>query len=131
MVLWMFTAINFYNTLPSTLKYLLCFFPNLAFSFGLQVIFQYERSDKELTFRQLYDNLYDDPLNVGGIMAVMFFFSFLYLLMSWYLEKILHGEYGVPLPFYFPFTVSRLFIIPLCFCEIPNYSLICPPMILT
>jgi len=26
--------------------------------------------------------------------------------MSWYLEKILPGEYGVPLPFYFPFTRS-------------------------
>ncbi len=32
--------------------------------------------------------------------------SLLYLLMSWYLEKILPGEYGVPLPFYFPFTRS-------------------------
>ncbi len=42
----MFTSINFYNSLPAILKYFLCLFPNLAFSFAMQVIFQFERSSK-------------------------------------------------------------------------------------
>jgi hypothetical protein len=42
----MFTSINFYNSLPAVLKYFLCLFPNLAFSFAMQVIFQFERSSK-------------------------------------------------------------------------------------
>ena len=76
----------------------------------MQVILQYERSNKALTYNQLYISLFRDSLNVGGVMSAMLGFSLSYLIINWYLEKILPGEYGVPLPFYFPFTVSFFYI---------------------
>ena len=62
--------INFYDGVPTSyLKYLLCFFPNLALVFAFQVICQYERSGKyimQLKFTQvssLMDLIFDlrDP----------------------------------------------------------------------
>lgn len=38
-------------------------------------------------------------------MATMIGWSIIYITMHWYLEKILPGEFGVPLPFYFPIMV--------------------------
>lgn len=44
-IVWLLTAINFYDNLPSSnYKYLFCVFPNSALNFAFQVIFQYERS---------------------------------------------------------------------------------------
>ena len=48
-----------------------------------------------------YENIFNDPLNLGCIMIAMLFWSFVYNILIWYLEKIFPGEYGVPLPFYF------------------------------
>jgi hypothetical protein len=39
-------------------------------------------------------------------MASMIGWSIIYVVIHWYLEKILPGEFGVPLPFYFPLMVS-------------------------
>ena len=88
------------------LKYLFCFFPNLALTFGFDVIFQFERSSKTLDYEQIYTNIFDDPLNLGSIMAAMIGWSIIYIAIHWYLEKILPGEFGVPLQFYFPLMVN-------------------------
>nr|QUF59429.1 ATP-binding cassette transporter Abca3-like1 [Brachionus angularis] len=110
LVIWIMTAINFYDDLPtSVLKYLFCFFPNLGLIFGFQVLYQFERSTRVFNIAQLYENLYSDPLNLGSIMATMLLWSVLYFPLTWYFENILPGDYGLPLPFYFPFTRNYWF----------------------
>jgi hypothetical protein len=50
-IIWLITAINFYDNLPtSSLKYLFCVFPNAALNFAFQVILQYERSGLFICF---------------------------------------------------------------------------------
>ena len=60
-----------------------------------------------LGYQQLYSNVFNDTENLGAILASMFGATLLYIPIAWYIERILPGEYGVPLPFYFPFLVSR------------------------
>ena len=96
--------------------------------YAFQVIFQFERSGKKkhllsfrnkikclilfkikgktLNYNNLYTNLYGDPLNLGGIMGMMILWTLIYIPIAWYIERIFPGEYGAPLPFYFPFMVK-------------------------
>ena len=91
------------------LKYLLCFFPNSALLFGFDVIFQFERSNRQLTMHNLYTNVFNDPLNLGSTIISMLIWSFVYIFFSWYLENILPGQYGASLPFYFLFSKAYWF----------------------
>ncbi len=110
LIIWFGTLINFYNYLhSSSLKYLLCIFPNLGLLFGFEIMLQFERSGRDLNFESLFINIFNDPLNLGSIMICMNLWSVFYIIMTWYFEKILPSEYGVPLPFYFLFTKSYWF----------------------
>jgi hypothetical protein len=50
-------------------------------------------------------NLYDDGLTIAGVLIAMLCWSFFYLILSWYIERIFPGEYGVKMPVYFPIMV--------------------------
>ena len=54
----------------------------------------------------MYKNLFNEGLTLGGLLLVMLSWSCFYLILSWYFERIWPGEYGVKLPFYFPFSVG-------------------------
>lgn len=54
----------------------------------------------------LYTNIFDENLTLGGILSAQLGFALLYLPIAWYIENIFPGEFGVPLPFYFPFMLS-------------------------
>lgn len=55
---------------------------------------------------RLFSNLFDDGLTLGGILIAMLAWSAVYLVLSWYIERIFPGEYGVKMPWYFPFMVK-------------------------
>nr|QUF59431.1 ATP-binding cassette transporter Abca3-like3 [Brachionus angularis] len=108
-LIWLLTSINFYNYLMlSGLKYILCFFPNVGLIHIFQIINQYERSNyMKLDFMKIFSNLYDqNDTNIGVILALMIVFSFLYIPMIWYFEKIMPAQFGISLPFYFIFLPS-------------------------
>ena len=46
----------------------------------------------------------NDNLTLLLILAMMLLNSFIYLLITWYVTEAFPGEYGVALPWYFPFT---------------------------
>lgn len=50
-----------------------------------------------------------DQLNPAIILIMLAFDTFLYLLITWYVDQVNPGTYGVPQPWYFPFQVSVLF----------------------
>lgn len=58
---------------------------------------------------KLFVNLFDDGLTLGGVLIAMLLWSAVYLILSWYIERIFPGEYGIKLPFYFPFMPSYWF----------------------
>ena len=128
---WILTSLNFYDNLPlSTLKYVFCIFPNLGLTFAMQIIFQYERSsktldlillsicnfffksifilkDKNLTFDQLFVNIFNDPVNLGTILLFMLFWSFIYIPIIWYFEKVMPKQFGLSMPWTFLFKKSH------------------------
>ncbi len=59
-----------------------------------------------MTYKELYSNIYGDPQNLGAILSAMIFWTLVYVPITWYIERIFPGEYGAPLPFYFPFMVT-------------------------
>ncbi len=76
-------------------------------------------------FNEFYQNLFDDPLNLGSIISAMIIWSIIYLPITWYLEKVYPGDYGIPLPFYFPITVRHILSIlstQLIYSFIINYK---------
>lgn len=46
----------------------------------------------------------DDNLSLAVVMAMLFIDCVIYLLIALYVEAVFPGEYGVGLPWYFPFT---------------------------
>ena len=63
---------------------------------------------KNFEYSKLYSNLLNNGLNVGGVLACMISWTIIYIPLTWYIERIFPGEYGAPLPFYFPFMVKLL-----------------------
>jgi hypothetical protein len=53
-------------------------------------------------------------------MAMQLFWSAFYLMLSWYLERVFPGEYGVKLPFYFPFMVSSVLFFIISIIHLQN-----------
>lgn len=108
-ILWVFSVINIFAYVPGGARYLFCFMPNWGLLFSFQVINQFERSSIGLDYPNMYNNLYNDAQILGVVLLVQILWSFAYLPLAWYIEHVFPGEYGAPLPFYFPFMPSYWF----------------------
>jgi ATP-binding cassette subfamily A (ABC1) protein 3 len=51
----------------------------------------------------------DDTLTIEHIIIMFFIDTIIYLLITFYVEAVFPGEYGVPLPWYFPLKKSYWF----------------------
>lgn len=65
-----------------------------------------------------FDNFYKPPtvdsnFSLLTAMIMLLVDTGIYLLVTWYVDSVMPGEYGVPEPWYFPFTVSRLHLLAL------------------
>ena len=47
----------------------------------------------------------DTEITMAHIMMMFLVDCVLYLLITWYVDNVRPGEYGIPRKFYFPFTV--------------------------
>ena len=61
-----------------------------------------------MTFSVLFPSiqLLEDEFNLGQVFAMLIFDTFLYSILTWYIEAIYPGAYGLPRPWYFPFQLS-------------------------
>ncbi|XP_075787467.1 phospholipid-transporting ATPase ABCA1 [Pelodiscus sinensis] len=79
----------------------------VAFGFGCEYFALFE----EQGIGVQWDNLFESPLEEDGFnlttsAIMMLFDTFLYGVMTWYFESVFPGQYGIPRPWYFPFTKS-------------------------
>lgn len=94
-----------YDQLLLYQKLLMSLFSNTAMAFGFQIIIRLEGSSEGLQWRNFFRGVsVDDSLSVGLLVVTLLIAALLYLMIALYVEKIFPGEYGVPLPWYFPFT---------------------------
>jgi ATP-binding cassette subfamily A (ABC1) protein 3 len=105
-LVWLFSLANIFSSSAPWFKYAASCLPNLALNFCFDSMLQYERSYKKLGATNLFTSFYEDDVNVGALLVVMNLWSVVYLTLSWYLERVNPGEYGVKLPLFFPFMPS-------------------------
>ncbi|XP_068781238.1 phospholipid-transporting ATPase ABCA1-like isoform X1 [Struthio camelus] len=82
----------------------------VAFGFGCEYFALFEEQGVGVQ----WDNFFERPLEEDGFSIttsaiMMMFDTFLYGVMTWYIESIFPGQYGIPRPWYFPFTKSYWF----------------------
>ncbi|KAJ3158388.1 hypothetical protein HDU86_002854 [Geranomyces michiganensis] len=93
-----------FDTLSSTARLALTLISPFGFIFMHSAICIREESYDGLSF-----GTWTEPIN--GVSFAQYFGMTLatvplYLLLAWYLSKVIPGQYGVALPFYFPFSPS-------------------------
>uniref|UniRef100_A0A8C5P7H9 ATP binding cassette subfamily A member 1 n=1 Tax=Leptobrachium leishanense TaxID=445787 RepID=A0A8C5P7H9_9ANUR len=89
------------------LKIFASFLSPVAFGYGCEFFSVFE----EQGVGAQWNNLLESPLEADGYNLttaafMMLFDTLLYLIMTWYIEAVFPGQYGIPRPWYFPFTKS-------------------------
>lgn len=86
-------------------KLLMCLLSNTGMAFGFQIILRYEGTGEGMQWINFWKPVtVDDDLSLGYVILMLLATSALYLIITLYVEQILPGQYGVPRPWYFPFT---------------------------
>ncbi|KAK2120096.1 Phospholipid-transporting ATPase abca1 [Saguinus oedipus] len=93
-----------------TLKIFTSLLSPVAFGFGCEYFALFE----EQGIGVQWDNLFESPVEGDGFnlttsVSMMLFDTFLYGVMTWYIEAVFPGQYGIPRPWYFPCTKSYWF----------------------
>jgi hypothetical protein len=99
--------VNYTDILSTFQKFLGSLSSTVAFSFGCELISTYELQAVGVN----WDNFYEFPyltsgLSMNQICLTLLLDAFIYMVLTWYIEHISPGEYGISKPFYFPFTPS-------------------------
>ncbi|XP_060560202.1 phospholipid-transporting ATPase ABCA1-like [Ruditapes philippinarum] len=80
---------------------------NVAFGYGCNFIALWEEQAIGLQWSNMaISPVNDDDFNMLHCIAMMLIDAVLYALFTWYIEAVFPGQYGIPKPFYFPFTKS-------------------------
>jgi hypothetical protein len=86
-------------------KYATCLLPATAFSFGADIIAQYEYTGIGIQ----YSNLSTGKFNFAGILGFLVLDLFLYGFLAWYFNKVWPQEYGAVQPPWFMFSIQYWF----------------------
>ncbi|XP_034830996.1 phospholipid-transporting ATPase ABCA3 isoform X1 [Maniola hyperantus] len=99
-----------YEDISLTTKLLLSLISNAAVGYALQMLIICEGTSRGLQWEDFFTPVsYHDQFQPGHVVLMLILDSILYMLVAIYVEKIRPGMYGVPLPWYFPFTRSFWF----------------------
>lgn len=95
------------STVSGFLKVALCFLPNTNLGLGVYTIIMKESRAVGISWNNLAEpSLPGDTLNLALILGIKLVNSSIYLLLTWYITQAFPGEFGVSLPWYFPFTLT-------------------------
>uniref|UniRef100_A0A671URV1 ATP-binding cassette, sub-family A (ABC1), member 1A n=1 Tax=Sparus aurata TaxID=8175 RepID=A0A671URV1_SPAAU len=77
----------------------------VAFGFGCEYFALFEEQGVGIQWSNLLASpLEDDSYNLTTSISLMLFDAVLYGIMTWYIEAVFPGQYGIPRSWYFPFT---------------------------
>ncbi|XP_028991900.1 uncharacterized protein abca12 [Betta splendens] len=116
--------------LSGSLLYILCFFPYImvialetnltlsqksalglfaptCFSYASQYVSRYETQGEGIQWSNAYTSpVFGDTASFGWLCWLMLIDSILYFIIGGYIRMVFPGKYGIPAPWYFPFTAS-------------------------
>lgn len=96
-----------YNWMTLSQKLLSCILSNVAMAMGAQLIGKFEAKGTGVQWQDLLSPVnVDDDFCFGQVLGMLLFDSVLYGLVTWYVEAIFPGQFGVPQPWYFFITPS-------------------------
>ena len=76
-------------------------------SLGCQLTSMFEGTGSGIQWDLLYEGVSpDDYFTIGHVLGMLIFDTIIYAVFAWYIEAVWPGEFGVPQPLNFPFTVS-------------------------
>uniref|UniRef100_A0AAY4AA33 P-type phospholipid transporter n=1 Tax=Denticeps clupeoides TaxID=299321 RepID=A0AAY4AA33_9TELE len=79
----------------------------VAFGFGCEYFALFEEQGVGIQWSNLLSSpLEEDSYSLTTSISLMMFDAVLYGIMTWYIEAVFPGQYGIPRPWYFPFTKS-------------------------
>eukprot|EP00794_Sanderia_malayensis_P015936 gene15936-17537_t len=91
----------------STWKSLASLFSTTAFGLGARYFALYEQDGKGLQWKDVSQSpLLEDEFNLGKVFAMLICDTILYGILTWYIEAVFPGAYGLPRPWYFAFQPS-------------------------
>nr|CAB3219609.1 ATP-binding cassette sub-family A member 1-like [Phallusia mammillata] len=87
-----------------------CLLSNVAFGYGAAYISDYELTGDGIQFSNwLSSTEAGDRLNFATTLGMLLLDSIIYFTLTWYVENVFPGQYGVPRPWYFFATRSYWF----------------------
>lgn len=100
--------INYSDVILPWQKFLASLSSTVAFSYGAEIIATYELQTVGVQWSNFYDSPFNkyDGFSMNAICLIMLMDAFIYLILTWYIETVFPGEFGVPRPWYFLLTPS-------------------------
>ncbi|XP_007951392.1 phospholipid-transporting ATPase ABCA3-like [Orycteropus afer afer] len=79
-----------------------CLLPNVAMTFGINLLIKFESIEVGIQWRNLKKPFgLNDNFAFGHVMVMLLLDALLYAVIIWYVETVFPGDYGVPQPWYF------------------------------
>ncbi|XP_050413869.2 phospholipid-transporting ATPase ABCA3 [Patella vulgata] len=96
-----------YETMTRTEKLAACLLSTQAMSMGAYTIGLYEGTGDGIQWSNIAEPAtVDDNFSMLDAILMMLGDTAIYMIIVWYVDNVHPGEFGVPKPFYFPFTRS-------------------------
>ncbi|XP_073229976.1 phospholipid-transporting ATPase ABCA3-like [Porites lutea] len=114
-VLWYCSLVPFqtfsqqeaYEALSRAEKAASCLLPNTCLGIATYIIARFESNEVGLTWDKVSASpTPEDDFSFSMVLGMLIIQSIIYGIIAWYVEAVFPGSYGIPRPFYFPFTKS-------------------------
>ena len=103
-----------YTSMSGAAKVLLCLYPNMAFWIGMKVLMHQEGNGVGSQWSNLFDRtLPNDPITMGVLWIMLLVDVLIFAFLTWYVDSIKPGPFGVAKKWYFLFQVCTSFIVKL------------------
>ncbi|XP_048742335.2 phospholipid-transporting ATPase ABCA3-like isoform X2 [Ostrea edulis] len=94
-----------FEDMTRTQKMAICLINNMAMAFGFTSASEYEKRGIGVKWSSFTKPpTVDGTFSFGDAILMLWVDSAIYFLITWYIDGVRPGEFGVPQPFYFPFT---------------------------
>ncbi|XP_074138922.1 phospholipid-transporting ATPase ABCA3-like isoform X2 [Sminthopsis crassicaudata] len=91
-----------YNYLSFGQKLLSCLLSNVAMALGILLIINFEKKGIGMQWEEFMSPIHvNDDFTLGHVILMLLYDSVFYGLVTWYIETVFPGEYGMPQPWYF------------------------------
>ncbi|CAF4187016.1 unnamed protein product, partial [Rotaria sordida] len=102
--------INYDNQILTWHKVIACLSSTVAFGIGCDYIARFEGMAQGIQWNNINKGVEpNDNFTFLYCMFMMLFDSIIYIILTVYIENVFPGEYGIPQPWYYPFTKTYWF----------------------